>query len=78
MVTFDAIMPASMAVRAEQSGVKRANTDPVTVLAAERARRRLHFVRRNFRNDRHGRRWACLMVSRVCSRGSVFCAGLSW
>ena len=33
VVTFDAIMPASMAVRAEQSGVKRANTDPVTVLA---------------------------------------------
>ena len=32
VITFDAIMPASMAVRAEQSGVKRANTDPVTVL----------------------------------------------
>lgn len=32
VVTFDAIMPANMAVRAEQSGVKRANTDPVTVL----------------------------------------------
>jgi len=32
VVTFDAILPASMAVRAEQSGVKRANTDPVTLL----------------------------------------------
>ena len=32
LVTFDAIMPASMAVRAEQSGVKRASTDPLTVL----------------------------------------------
>ena len=31
VVTFDAIMPASMAVRAEQSGIKRAATDPVTV-----------------------------------------------
>ena len=31
VVTFDAIMPASMAVRAEESGVKRAATDPVTV-----------------------------------------------
>ena len=32
VVTFDAILPASMALRAEQSGIKRANTDPVTVL----------------------------------------------
>ena len=32
VVTFDAIMPASMAVRAEQSGVQRAATNPVTVL----------------------------------------------
>jgi formate/nitrite transporter len=32
VVTFDAILPASMAVRAEQSGVKRAATDPTTVL----------------------------------------------
>jgi formate/nitrite transporter len=32
VVTFDAIMPASMAVRAEQSGIKRAATDPVIVL----------------------------------------------
>src|SRR5689334_21419455 len=32
LVTFDAIMPVSMAVRAEQSGVKRASTDPLTVL----------------------------------------------
>ena len=31
LVTFDAIMPASMAVRAEQSGVNRAATDPLTV-----------------------------------------------
>ena len=31
-ITFDAIMPPSMAVRAEQSGVKRAATDPITVL----------------------------------------------
>jgi formate transporter len=31
-ITFEAIMPASMAVRAEQSGVKRAATDPITVL----------------------------------------------
>jgi formate/nitrite transporter len=31
IVTFDAIMPASMAVRAEESGVKRAATDPVIV-----------------------------------------------
>jgi formate transporter len=31
LVTFDAILPASMAVRAEQSGVIRAATDPLTV-----------------------------------------------
>jgi formate transporter len=31
VVTFDAIMPASMAVRAEQSGIKRAATDPLTI-----------------------------------------------
>jgi formate/nitrite transporter len=31
VVTFDAIMPATMAVRAEQSGIKRAATDPLTV-----------------------------------------------
>ncbi len=31
-VTFEAIMPAAMAVRAEESGVKRAATDPLTVL----------------------------------------------
>jgi formate transporter len=32
VVTFDAIMPAAMAVRAEESGVKRALTDPLTIL----------------------------------------------
>jgi formate/nitrite transporter len=32
LVTFDAIMPATMAVRAEESGVKRASTDPITLL----------------------------------------------
>ncbi len=32
VVTFDAIMPAAMAVRAEESGVKRASTDPLTIL----------------------------------------------
>ncbi len=32
VVTFDAIMPAAMAIRAEQSGVKRASTDPLTIL----------------------------------------------
>ena len=31
-VTFDAIMPATMALRAEESGVKRASTDPTTLL----------------------------------------------
>ena len=31
-VTFDAIMPATMALRAEESGIKRASTDPVTLL----------------------------------------------
>jgi formate transporter len=31
-VTFDAILPAEMALRAEQSGVKRAATDPTTLL----------------------------------------------
>ncbi len=31
-VTFDAIMPATMALRAEKSGIKRASTDPVTLL----------------------------------------------
>jgi formate transporter len=31
-VTFDAIMPAAMAVRAEASGVKRASTDPLMLL----------------------------------------------
>ena len=32
VVTFDAIMPAAMAVRAEESGVKRASMDPLTIL----------------------------------------------
>ena len=32
LVTFDAILPAAMAVRAEESGVKRASTDPLTLL----------------------------------------------
>ena len=32
VVTFDTIVPASMAVLAEESGVKRAATDPITVL----------------------------------------------
>jgi formate transporter len=31
-VTFDAIMPAMMALRAEESGVRRASTDPLTLL----------------------------------------------
>ena len=31
-VTFDAIMPAGMAGRAEESGVKKAAMDPLTVL----------------------------------------------
>jgi formate transporter len=31
LVTFDAIMPAAMAARAEETGVKRASTDPLTV-----------------------------------------------
>ena len=33
LVTFDAIMPATMAVRAEESGIKRASTDPTTLFA---------------------------------------------
>jgi formate/nitrite transporter len=32
VVTFDAIVPAAMAVRAEDSGVRRAATDPLTIL----------------------------------------------
>jgi formate transporter len=32
LVTFDAILPATMAARAEESGVKRISTDPVTLL----------------------------------------------
>src|SRR5262249_45086206 len=32
LVTFDAIMPAAMAARAEESGVKKATTDPLNVL----------------------------------------------
>jgi len=32
LVTFDAILPSAMAVRAEESGVRRASTDPLTVL----------------------------------------------
>jgi formate transporter len=31
-ITFDPIMPAAMALRAEESGVKRASNDPTTVL----------------------------------------------
>jgi formate transporter len=31
-VTFDAILPPAMAVRAEESGVKRASADPITLL----------------------------------------------
>ena len=31
-VTFDAIMPATMAIRAEESGVKRVSMDPLTLL----------------------------------------------
>ncbi|HEY6382375.1 MAG TPA: hypothetical protein VIY07_11300 [Pseudolabrys sp.] len=33
LITFDAIMPSTMAVRAEESGVKRATTDPMTLFA---------------------------------------------
>ena len=33
LITFDAIMPSTMAVRAEESGVKRATTDPITLFA---------------------------------------------
>jgi formate transporter len=32
VVTFDAIMPSTMAARAEESGIKRASTDPLTLL----------------------------------------------
>jgi formate/nitrite transporter len=32
VVTFDAILPPAMAARAEESGVKRASTDPLTIL----------------------------------------------
>jgi formate transporter len=32
LVTFDAIMPAAMAIRAEEMGVKKATTDPLTVV----------------------------------------------
>lgn len=32
LVTFDAIMPAAMAVRAEEAGIKRAALDPATLL----------------------------------------------
>jgi len=32
VVTFDAIMPSTMALRAEESGVKRANLDPLNLL----------------------------------------------
>jgi formate transporter len=32
LVTFDAILPATMAVRAEESGVRRISTDPLTLL----------------------------------------------
>jgi formate transporter len=32
LVTFDAILPATMAVRAEESGVRRVSTDPLTLL----------------------------------------------
>ena len=32
VVTFDAIMPSTMALRAEKSGVKRANLDPLNLL----------------------------------------------
>src|SRR5215471_1231176 len=31
LVTFDAILPAAMAARAEESGVKRISTDPLTL-----------------------------------------------
>ena len=31
-VMFDAVMPAAMAARAEESGIKRAELDPLTVL----------------------------------------------
>ena len=33
LVMFDAVMPAAMAVRAEEVGVRKATTDPLTVLA---------------------------------------------
>ena len=32
VVTFDTIMPAAMAIRAEESGVNRAGTEPLTVM----------------------------------------------
>jgi hypothetical protein len=34
LVTFDAIMPAAMAARAEESGVKRVSTDLLTLLGS--------------------------------------------
>jgi|GEM_PF-3260090 hypothetical protein len=33
LITFDAIMPSTMAVRVEESGVKKAITDPITLFA---------------------------------------------
>jgi hypothetical protein len=33
LITFDAIMPSTMAVRAEESGMKKAITDPITLFA---------------------------------------------
>ena len=44
-----------MAARAEESGVKKGSDRSVDPLRAERSGRRIRFVRRNFRNDRHRR-----------------------
>ena len=51
VVTFDAIMPAAMAVRAEETGVQKASNDPVDLPGAERLGGRLHFFRRRVCDD---------------------------
>jgi hypothetical protein len=44
LVTFDAILPATMAARAEENGVKRIATDPITLLVLSVLARIMHHL----------------------------------
>ena len=49
-ITFEAILPAAMALRAEENGAKRAAMDPLNLLVLSILGRRLYLVRCDFRD----------------------------